>query len=181
MRGQGSGHNMNTKAVLSVGLLLLAGAGLLQWFRRSDGLHKLEGQAAPRFELSDLDGQTVSLAQLRGKIVMLDFWATWCAPCRISMPILDKLQREFSNDMVLLAVNLLEPRDLVREYVARQNVRSRVLLDPEGNVMRQYESESIPMQVIIDQEGIVQLVNIGLSPRMEDQLRGEINRLRNNN
>ena len=172
---------MNTKAVLSVGLLLLVGAGLLQWFRRSDGLHKLEGQAAPRFELSDLDGQTVSLAQLRGKIVMLDFWATWCAPCRISMPILDKLQREFSNDMVLLAVNLQEPRDLVREYVARQNVRSRVLLDPEGNVMRQYESESIPMQVIIDQEGIVQLVNIGLSPRMEDQLRGEINRLRNNN
>ena len=172
---------MNTKAVLSVGLLLLVGAGLLQWFRRSDGLHKLEGQAAPRFELSDLDGQTVSLAQLRGKIVMLDFWATWCAPCRISMPILDKLQREFSNDMVLLAVNLLEPRDLVREYVARQNVRSRVLLDPEGNVMRQYGSESIPMQVIIDQEGIVQLVNIGLSPRMEDQLRGEINRLRNNN
>ena len=172
---------MKTKAVLVAGLLLLAGAGLLQWFRRSDDWHKLEGQAAPRFELSDLDGRTVSLAQLRGKIVMLDFWATWCGPCRISMPILDKLQKEFSDDLVLLAVNLLEPRDLVREYVARQNVRSRVLLDPEGKVMRQYESESIPMQVIIDQEGVVQLVNIGLSPRMEDQLRGEINRLRNNN
>jgi thiol-disulfide isomerase/thioredoxin len=139
------------------------------------------GGPAPQFELSDLEGRKVSLAQFRGKIVMLDFWATWCGPCRFSMPILDRLQEEFSNEMVLLAVNLREPRDVVRDYVARRNVRSRVVLDLEGDVGEEYESASIPMQVIIDQEGVVQHVSVGLIPRMEDQLRTEINRLRNTN
>ena len=162
-------------------VVLMASVVFVQCAGPRYGEHKLMGVLAPQFELSDLSGGTVSLAQFRGKIVMLDFWATWCGPCRISMPILDRLQKEFSNDMVLLAVNLREPRDLVRDYVARQNVRSLVVLDLEGNVGEEYESESIPMQVIIDQEGVVQHVSVGVIPRMEEQLRTEINRLRDRN
>jgi len=134
--------------------------------------------AAPSFTLPTLDGRQVSLEQFRGKIVLLDFWATWCGPCRLSMPLLEKLHRERPEDFVLLAINLQEPLDLVRDYVGRQNIKSMVLLDKDGEVGSAYHSESIPMQVLIDQKGIIRHVQVGFSPRMTDQLRAEIEKLR---
>ncbi len=90
----------------------------------------------------------------------------------------EKLQQEYPSDLKLLAINLEEPLDQVRDYVSRQNIRSTVLLDSEGKVGRAYGSESIPMQVIIDKKGIVRDVLVGFSPRMTDRLRGEIAKLR---
>jgi thiol-disulfide isomerase/thioredoxin len=136
------------------------------------------GSSAPSFELSDLRGQTVSLSQFKGKIVILDFWATWCGPCRLSMPLLEKLQKENPNDLKLLAINLEEPLDLVRDYVARQNINTTVLLDSEGKVGRIYGSESIPMQVLIDKKGIIRDVKVGFSPSMGEQLRKQLDQLR---
>jgi len=136
------------------------------------------GASAPAFQLSDLRGQTVSLAQFKGKVVILDFWATWCGPCRLSMPLLEKLQMDHPNDLKLLAINLEEPRDQVRDYVARQNIRTTVLLDSEGKVGQIYGSESIPMQVIIDKKGIVRDIKVGFSPRMGEQLRQQLEQLR---
>jgi thiol-disulfide isomerase/thioredoxin len=133
---------------------------------------------APRFQLSDLYGREVSLAQFQGKVVILDFWATWCGPCRMSMPLLEKLQQEFPTDLKLLAINLEEPADLVKDYVSRQNIHSTVLLDTEGQVGRAYGSESIPMQVLVDKKGIVRDVQMGFSPRMTERLRQKIVELR---
>ena len=135
------------------------------------------GQEAPVFELPDLAGRSVSLGQYQGRIVLLDFWATWCGPCRLSMPLLEDLQKEYPNDLVLLAVNLQEPPDDVRRYVDRQRIRSRVLLDQEGRVGGAYGSESIPMQVLIDQKGIIRHVQVGFSPSMGARLKDEIDRL----
>jgi len=135
------------------------------------------GRPAPEFELPDLSGRAVSLAQYQGKIVLIDFWATWCSPCRLSMPLLENLQKEYPNDLVLLAVNLQEPLDEVRRYVDAQRIRSRVLLDQEGRVGSTYGSESIPMQVLIDQKGIVRDVQVGFSPSMGSRLRGEVQKL----
>ncbi len=135
------------------------------------------GRPAPPFQLSDLYGREVSLSQYRGKVIILDFWATWCGPCRMSMPLLEKLQEENPGSLKLLAINLEEPMDLVRDYVARQNIRSTVLLDEEGKVGRAYGSESIPMQVVIDKEGIVRDVQVGFSPRMAQKLRDEVAKL----
>ncbi len=132
------------------------------------------GATAPDFQLLDLRGQTVSLSQFRGKVVILDFWATWCGPCRLSMPMMETLQLEHPNDLKLLAINLEESRDEVRDYVARQNIRATVLLDTEGKVGRIYGSESIPMQVLIDKKGIVRDVKIGFSPRLTEQFRKQI-------
>ena len=67
------------------------------------------GQAAPQFKLPDLKGREFALDQYRGKIVLLDFWATWCGPCRMTMPLLEKLQHEFPDDLTLLAINLQDP------------------------------------------------------------------------
>ncbi len=132
------------------------------------------GRPAPPFQLNDLYGREISLSQYRGKVVILDFWATWCGPCRMSMPLLEKLQEENPGSLKLLAINLEEPLDQVRDYVARQNIRSTVLLDEEGKVGRVYGSESIPMQILIDKEGIVRDIQIGFNPRMAEKLRHEI-------
>ena len=161
-------------AVLICSALLISGCVLT-----SPETSPLEiGRAAPSFKLPDLNGNQVSLAQYKGKLVMLDFWATWCGPCRMTMPLLENLQKEYPNKMVLLAINLQESPKDVREYVRQQNLNSEVLLDESGSVGETYGTGSIPMQVLIDKEGIVRHIQIGFSPRMTSQLRAQIEQLR---
>jgi thiol-disulfide isomerase/thioredoxin len=135
------------------------------------------GAAAPKFKLPDLKGRDFSLDQYKGKIVLMDFWATWCGPCRMSMPLLEKLQREYPKDLVLLAINLQEPEDVVRDYIRKENVGSQVLLDKEGTVGEAYGIGSIPMHVLVDRNGIIRHVQLGFDPRMASQLRTEIQKL----
>jgi thiol-disulfide isomerase/thioredoxin len=135
------------------------------------------GQEAPSFRLTSLDGKEVSLSDLRGKIVLLDFWATWCGPCRLSMPQLDSLQQEYAQDLVLLAINLQESPETVRGYTHSRNLKSIVLLDSDGTVGGTYKSQQIPMQVLIDQEGVIRHVQIGYSATMGKLLKEEINKL----
>lgn len=136
------------------------------------------GSPAPKFTLPDLNGRQVSLDQFKGRVVMLDFWATWCGPCRMTMPLLGNLEKEYRDTMTLLAVNLQEPRNVVRDYVQKQNINSQVLLDENGSVGEVYGTDSIPMQVLIDKNGIVRHIQVGFSPRMATQLRSVINSLR---
>jgi thiol-disulfide isomerase/thioredoxin len=144
----------------------------------SSGTSVAIGQPAPGFQLKDLSGNPVSLADFKGKVVLLDFWATWCGPCRLTMPLLEKLQEEHPNDFTLLAINLGEAPDQVASYVQAQNINSKVLLDREESVGRAYESSSIPMQVLIDKNGIVQNIQNGYYAGMKDDLWAEISKLR---
>lgn len=133
------------------------------------------GRTAPQFTLQDLAGREVSLEDYRGKIVILDFWATWCGPCRMTMPMLDDIQKEYTGKMSILAINLQEPKDVVREYIMRQGLHSEVLLDEDGSVGRQYGAAAIPMQLLIDQDGIIRYIVTGVeNPRV---IKGEINKL----
>jgi len=136
------------------------------------------GRPAPKFKLPDLKGQEVSLDQFKGKVVMLDFWATWCGPCQMTMPVIEKLEKEYSGILVVLAINLQESKEEVAEYVHRQAVTSHVLMDESGSVGTVYGTDSIPMQFLIDKNGIVRHVQMGYSPRMASQLRAQIERLR---
>ncbi|MGD0099510.1 MAG: TlpA disulfide reductase family protein [Acidobacteriota bacterium] len=170
---------------MKIGNLLFAGAILIGTAllvsgctRRSSETPSVEiGRPAPAFKLPDLKGQEISLDQYKGKVVMLDFWATWCGPCRMTMPLLEKLQKEYPNNMVLLAINLEESRDTVRDYIRQQGLNSHVLLDEKGSLGEVYGTEAIPMQVLIDKEGIVRDIKTGFSPTMAGQLRAEIERL----
>jgi thiol-disulfide isomerase/thioredoxin len=137
------------------------------------------GKPAPNFKLPDLNGNQVTLEQFKGKVVLLDFWATWCGPCRMSMPQLERLQAQYPSDLALLAINLQEERDQVSSYVRSENIHSRVLLDEQGEVARVYRAGAIPFQVLIDKTGIIRHTQMGFSPRMTDSFRELIEQLRN--
>jgi thiol-disulfide isomerase/thioredoxin len=166
---------MNKKAGAIAGALILLSLICASCTIPTGGLEV--GRKAPSFSLVDLHGRQVTLDQYKGRVVMLDFWATWCAPCRQSMPALENLEKEFHEDLTLLAINLGESPEKVRSYVKLKNIQSMVLLDVDGSVGQAYRSDSIPMQVLVDQQGVVRHVQIGFAPVVQQQLRAEISKL----
>lgn len=115
----------------------------------------LTGKPAPTFELTALDGRPLSLASLRGRVVVLDFWATWCAPCVVEMPTLQRLHEEFgSQGVIIVGVNNEAP-SLARRFLQRHGVTFQTVTDPRGAVAKQYGVRGIPVGVIIDRDGQV--------------------------
>jgi peroxiredoxin len=126
----------------------------------------LVGHDAPDFKLSSLDGKQVSLSDLKGKVVVLDFWATWCPPCRASLPHLNKLYDEKKAEGVqVFAVNQQEEKDKVQEFVEKTKLTLPILLDTSGDVNDKYKaSGAIPETVVIGKDGIVKKVFLGFDP-----------------
>lgn len=115
----------------------------------------LTGEVAPDFDLTALDGERVSLRSLRGRVVVLDFWATWCVPCAVEMPTLQRLHLAFKEQgVVVLGINS-EPPTLARRFLTRQGVTFRTLTDPRSVITRLYGVRGIPVGVIIDRGGRV--------------------------
>ena len=122
----------------------------------------IEGDSAPNFKLKDLDGQTVSLSDLRGKPVLINFWATWCYWCSIEMPYLEQIYREWSdNGLVLLAINVGESASTVRRYIQSNNLSIPVLLDTRRVVDQKYNITGYPTTFFIDKDGIIQRKVVG--------------------
>jgi peroxiredoxin len=120
----------------------------------------IKGKLAPDFELNDLEGNPVSLSDLRGKIVMVNFWATWCPPCRIEMPHMQKFYEEHQSkdDVVILGVNLTpteEKLDAIRTFVDDQGLTFPIVLDPDGDVMQTYQVMAYPTTYILDTKGVI--------------------------
>ena len=135
------------------------------------------GSTAPNFKLRNLNGKEVSLDQFRGKIVLLDFWATWCVPCRMAMPMMEALQKEFPKSVKLLAINVEEPASVVRDYVREQDIDTEVLLDEDGAVGSAYGLAGIPLQVLIDKEGNLRRVQTGVGSDTVARFRADIQKL----
>ncbi len=135
----------------------------------------LVGKAAPAFELKTLEDSSLSLASYRGKVVLLDFWATWCKPCHEQTKILTPLYAELKGQGVeFLAVNSGEEEDTVRSFVADTPFTYPVLLDPEDSLAAPYGVQALPTLVVVDREGKVTLFQEGISDAAE--LRREIAR-----
>jgi cytochrome c biogenesis protein CcdA/peroxiredoxin len=114
------------------------------------------GNRAPDFTLQTLDGRTVSLADLRGKAVILNFWATWCGPCRNEMPNIEQVyQLEKERGLVVLAVDFLEPADSVQAFVDELNLTLPIGLDLDGTVNDLYRIPAYPTSYFIDGNGII--------------------------
>jgi thiol-disulfide isomerase/thioredoxin len=137
------------------------------------------GQPAPNFKIPDLYGHEVSLDQFKGRVVLLDFWATWCGPCRMALPVVERLQKEFPSTLVLLAINLQDRKEEITDFVYKLGLKSQVLLDENGSVGQAYGAVSIPMEVLIDKQGVVRFAQMGFDPRSTiSRLRAEIEQLR---
>lgn len=110
------------------------------------------GALAPDFTLKDLDGEDVSLSDYRGKLVILNFWATWCGFCDKEMPDLDKINSEF-DDVVVLAVDAMEDRDTVAKYIEEGGYDFDVVLDSEGEISKLYLVSAFPTSYFIEEDG----------------------------
>ena len=116
----------------------------------------------PDFTLDLLDGKSVKLSDYRGKLVFLNFWATWCPPCRSEMPAMQALYDKLKDrGFVILAVDLAEEAGVVRDYIRANKLTFPVLLDTSGAVGGTYGAESIPTTYIVDREGRILARGIG--------------------
>jgi peroxiredoxin len=115
------------------------------------------GMQAEDFSLIDLEGKSQSLSQYRGKIVLVNFWATWCKPCTIEMPAMQKIYDKLrGKGFVVLAVNELEDDAKVREHIKQYGYTFSVLMDRDNKVANQFGVFGLPVSVFIDEKGIVQ-------------------------
>ena len=145
----------------------------------SEGGATLIGQVAPGFELPDLSGKLHRLEDLRGKVVLLNFWATWCMPCRVELPLLEELHRARGNraraeqthaqeSLLVLGVNN-ETEEKARRFVQERDLTFPNLADAENTLARAYSVESIPTTVVIGKDGKVAFYAVG--PQTLEQLR----------
>ena len=113
------------------------------------------GQAAPDFELATPDGDSIRLSDLRGKAVMVNFWATWCGPCKIEMPLYVNAYEQNKDGLVVLAVDVEEPAATVQAYVANNGLTFPVALDARGEVSLLYRVRGLPTTYFIDAAGTI--------------------------
>jgi thiol-disulfide isomerase/thioredoxin len=136
-----------------------------------------ERASVPDFTLKDLSGNTVALSQLKGKPVFLDFWATWCGPCRMSMPLVQKLHEDFGDRLQILGLNLDDDPSSVGGFVKRMGVTYPILLAGGSGVDGQYGVSGIPSFLLLDKEGRAVDGWTGFDPRYGDDWRKTIERV----
>lgn len=136
------------------------------------------GQPAPEIALQDFNGKLVKLSQLKGKVVLVDFWASWCAPCRESLPFLDKLSKSYRDrGLVVLGVNIDSDLGAARKFLKGLPVSFTVLNDPEKLVAKAYAPPTMPSSYLIDRNGKVHLVHAGFKPSDAARLDAEVKNL----
>lgn len=139
----------------------------------------LVGKPAPDFTLTTLDGKEVKLSSLKDNVVVLDFWATWCPPCRKSLPHLQELSKNeemAKKGLKVLAVNLREKSDTVEKFVKDGNFSFTVPMDTDGAVAKTYGVQGIPTTVIVGKGGNVQDVFVGFGPGSAEKMDAAINK-----
>ena len=122
------------------------------------------GFMAPGFELENLDGEAISLGSLRGRPVMLNFWATWCGPCRAEMPYIQEVHEDpawLERGLVILAVNIGESASEAQSFMGELGFNFTVILDSEEKVAHAYNISAIPTTFFIDEDGIINDIRVG--------------------
>ena len=126
------------------------------------------GVVAPAFVVVDANGRSVDLASLRGKVVYVDFWASWCAPCRRSFPWMNAMHEKYNaKGLVVVAINVDQKRADADRFLAQVPAQFTVAYDPQGNSPKTYAIKGMPSSVLIDRQGRVILVHAGF--RDEDR------------
>ncbi len=143
--------------LFSLTLLLLFLSPLFAQYAAAADNAQGSSKPAPEFSLSDINGKKVSLSDFKGKVILLNFWATWCGPCTAEMPSLNRLYAAFKNDgFVVLAVSI-DPSDKpVRSFVSAKGITFPVLMDPEKEAYFDlYAVFALPTSFLIDRKGMI--------------------------
>lgn len=131
----------------------------------------VEGAPAPDFELQSLSGESVRLSDLHGRPVLVNFWATWCAPCRIEMPAIQDRFEALQPELEVLAINFDESAEQAQGFVDELGLTFPILLDPGGDVNRNtYRVRGYPSSFFVNADGVIEVVHIGIMT--EEQLDG---------
>lgn len=158
--------------VTGVFLALVAGLVVVGWLIREPAVALSEGAPAPALELPRLTGGTLALEELRGQVVLLNLWATWCPPCVKEMPSMQRVYEEYRSqglEIVAVAVDdrpgVRQPdgrvEGLVSEFVDRLALTFPVLLDPSGDTERRFDTEYLPTTFLIDRSGNIRVREVG--------------------
>lgn len=141
-----------------IGVAIVQAMGHKEEKASNDNLGGLKiGVKAPDFELKTLDGKQAKLSDYRGKKILLNFWATWCPPCKEEMPAMEKFHQKAGSDVVILAVNI-DPENDVKAFAKEMGVTFPILLDSQqakNPVNEKYQVLSIPTTYFIDKDGII--------------------------
>ena len=136
-------------ALAAVGLVLATGAAA----RSAIAAPPSAGEAAPAFSLDTTAGATVTLGSLRGRLVVLHFWATWCGACRREMPLLQEIPRDHADDVTILGIDLGERAQKVSAYAKDADLTFPILLDPRGKVAGAYGVLGLPVTLLVGADG----------------------------
>ncbi len=137
-----------------------------------------KGQTAPEIALKTLAGETVKLSALKGKVVLVDFWASWCAPCRESMPVLEKLSKSYKDKgFVVLGVNIDNDAEAARKFLKDLPVSFQVVCDAQKQAAKAYAPPTMPSSYLIDRQGKIHVVHAGFKKSDAAKLEAEIKTL----
>lgn len=136
------------------------------------------GQAAPEIQLKDLGGKPVALSAFKGKVVVVDFWASWCGPCKQSMPFLEKLSKTYKDKgLVVLGVNIDNDAKSAKKFLDEVKVSFTIVNDTDKKVAKAYAPPTMPSSYIIDRDGKVRRVHAGFRAGDTQELEREIQKL----
>ena len=155
-------------------LFTLMTSSLLLFAKPEDLLDK----PAPDFTLEDLDGDSVILSSFRGYVVLLDFFATWCGPCRAAIPHIKEIHDQFKGQkFVSISIDYRESKSKVKSFAEQYHMDWIVVIDPDGKVFEQYQVTGIPTFFILDKNGVIRFVQVGFTKGVADKIRQKVQEL----
>ena len=122
-------------------------------------------ESAPDFTLKSLEGSNLRLEEYRGQVVLINFWASWCGPCRQEMPLLDRLHHRYEDTgFAVLGVNVEGEIEPAQDIVNKTNVTFPILIDDGQKVSEMYDLQAMPSTVVVDRDGLVRYIHLGYKP-----------------
>ena len=136
------------------------------------------GSAAPEFELQDFDNQMHRLSEYRGKVVLVNFWASWCIPCIEEMPGMQRTADTLSDrPFEILAINIAEQQNRIQRFLKSMDIKFRVLLDRDGSTFKAWQGRVLPISFLVDPEGRIRYRAIGPIDWDTDEVLATINKM----
>jgi len=136
------------------------------------------GSVAPDFTLKSNGGKNLKLSEFRGQVVMINFWATWCGPCREELPLLNRIQEQYRKaGFKLLGVNIDDRPEAAQAMARNLGIRFPILFDTDKRVSRRYDVNAMPSTLLIDRDGKVRYLHLGYRPGYETRYEAQVREL----